>query len=111
MQFASNSPIHLMECPVAVACPEVGAPPIEDRIQLLDHHSDLLVGRKRSHHFAHPLTDIAARLLAWPHAQHPAGGLSKLEAKERESFCQRCQPTLLLIDHQSKSCELCLQSV
>src|SRR5205085_1462107 len=49
--------------------------------------------------------------LAWPHVQHPPGGLSKLEAQERESFCQRRQPTLFLIYHQSKSCELSLQLV
>ena len=67
LQFAPNGPVHLMECPIAVANPEIGAPPIQDRVQLLDHHADLPIGRKRSHCFANPLTDIAARPFARPH--------------------------------------------
>src|ERR1700733_6925976 len=67
VQFAPNGPVHLMECPVAVADPEIDTPPIQDRVQLLDHHADLAIGRKRSYRFANPLTDIAARLFARPH--------------------------------------------
>src|SRR5580704_18285812 len=98
-----------MECPVAVADPEVGAPPIQHRIQLLDHHADLYVRRKRPHHFADPLTDMVTRLLAWPHVQPPSRSLPKLEAQEREAFCQRRQPTLFLVHHQLESSELRLQ--
>ena len=32
LQLASYGPVHLMECPVAVADPEIGTPPIEDRV-------------------------------------------------------------------------------
>src|SRR5579871_3138542 len=98
-----------MECPVAVADSEVGAPPIQYRVQFLDHHADWHVRRKRSHHFADPLTDMVTRLLAWPHVQHPPRSLPKLEAQEREAFCQHRQPTLLLVHHQLKSSELRLQ--
>ena len=41
MQLAPNGPVHLMECPVAVADSEIGTPPIQNRVQLLDHHADL----------------------------------------------------------------------
>src|SRR5580693_676172 len=71
LQLAPNGPVHLMECPITVADPEIGAPPIQDRVQLLDHHADLPIGRKRSHRFTNPVTDIAARLFAWPHQNHP----------------------------------------
>src|SRR5690349_12604632 len=67
LQLAPNGPVHLMECPVAVANPEIGTPPIQDRVQLLDHDADLPAGRKQSHCFANPLTDIAARLFTRPH--------------------------------------------
>lgn len=43
LHFAPNGPVHRMECPVAVADPEIGTPPIRDRVQLLDHHADLPV--------------------------------------------------------------------
>src|ERR1700726_4684431 len=36
LQLAPNGPIHLMECPGAVADPEIGTPPIQERVQLLD---------------------------------------------------------------------------
>src|ERR1700730_16958670 len=85
LQFAPNGPVHLMECPVAIADSEIGAPPIQNRVQLLNHHADLPIRRKRSHHLADPLADIAARLLAWPHQHHPPRSLPELEAKERET--------------------------
>src|SRR5215472_1429753 len=103
MQFAPNSPVHLMKCPVAVANPEIGTPPIQDRVQLPDYHVDLPIRRIRSHRLADPLTDIAARLFAWPHQKHPPRSLPELEAEEREAFCQRRQPALLLVHDQSKS--------
>ena len=71
--------------------------------------STVPIRRKRPHHFTHPLTDIAARLLAWPHTQHPPRSLPEFETEKRETFCQRRQPTLLLVHHQSKSRELSLQ--
>src|SRR5579864_3073241 len=98
-----------MECAVAVAGSEIGAPPIQNRIQLLDHHADRSVGRKRSHYHADPLADIAARLRAWPQQQHPPRSFAKLEAQEREALRQRRQPTFLLVHHQSKSGKLSLQ--
>jgi hypothetical protein len=61
LQFASDGPVHLMECPVTVADPKIGTPPIQDRIQLLDHHADLPVRRKRSHYLTDSLTDVATR--------------------------------------------------
>src|SRR5579859_154753 len=109
LQLAPSGPVHLMECPIAIADPEVGTPPIQDRVQLLDHHADLPVRRNRSHCITDPLPDIAARLLAWPHQQHPPRSLPELEAEEREAFCQRRQPTLLLVHHQTKSGKLGLQ--
>jgi hypothetical protein len=98
-----------MECPIAVSNPKVCAPSIQDRIQLLDHNIDPPIAGKRPHYLAHPLTNIAARLLAWPHQQHPPRSFAELEAQKREAFCQRRQPTLLLINHQSKSSKLRLQ--
>jgi hypothetical protein len=95
-----------MECPIAVANPEIGAPPIQNRVQLLDHHADLPIRRKRPHRIADPLTDIAARLFARPHQQHPPRSFPKLEAEKRETVCQRCQSTLLLVHHQMKSRKL-----
>src|SRR5204863_5773297 len=106
LQLTPNGPVHLMECPVAVADPEIGTPPIQDRVQLLDHHPDLPIRRKRPHRIADPLTNIAARLFAWPHQKHPPRSLPELEAEKREAFCQRGQPTLLLVHHQSKSRKL-----
>ena len=67
LQLATNRPVHLMERPVAVADPEIGTPPIQDGVQLLDRAGDRPIGRKRAHHFANPLTDITARFIAWPH--------------------------------------------
>src|SRR5947207_8523590 len=100
-----------MECPVAVADSEVGTPPIQYRVQFLDHDADLPIRRKRPHYLADPLTDMVARLFAWPHVQHPPRSLPKLETQERETFRQRRQPTLLLIHDQLKSRELRLQSI
>src|ERR1700677_1840302 len=100
-----------MECPVTVPHPEIGAPPIQDGVQLLDHHIDASVRRERPCHFTHALANIAAGLLTWPHTQHPARRLSELEAEKRETFCQCRQPTLLLFHHQVKSGELTLESL
>ena len=80
LQLTANRPVHLMECPVAVADPEVGTPPVQDWIQPLDHHIDSPVRRKRPHHLTRPLADIAARLFAWPHIQQPPRSLPELEA-------------------------------
>src|SRR4028119_705326 len=100
-----------MESPVAVPNPKVGTPPIQDGIQLLDHDVDASITRKRSDHLAYPLTDIAARLFARPHQQHPPRSFTELEAQKREPVCQRCQPTLLLINDQLKSGKLRLQLI
>src|SRR5436309_9998112 len=100
-----------MECPVAVPHPEIGAPPIQDRVQLLDHHIDSPVRRKRPRHFTHTLANVAARFLAWPHTQHPTRRFAEFEAQEREALSQRRQPALLLIHHQAKSGELTLESL
>ena len=54
-----------MECPVTVPLPEIGAPPIQDGVQLLDHHIDSSVRRERPCYFAHALANIAAGLLTW----------------------------------------------
>src|SRR5580704_16274035 len=86
LQLAPNGPIHLMECPVAVADPEIGTPPIQDRVQLLDHHADLPIRRKRSYRLANPLTDITARLLARPHQKHPPRSFPNFEAQDRETL-------------------------
>ena len=109
LQLAANRPVHLMECPVTVADSEIGAPPIQDRIQLLDHYIDSPVGRKRTHHFARSLADIAARLFTWPQVQHPPCRLPELETQEREALAQRRQPTLLVIHDQAKAGELSLE--
>ena len=109
LELAPDGPVHFMKCPVAVADPEIGAPPIQDRIQLLDHYADLPVGRKRPHYLADPLADMAARLFTWPHQEHPPRCCPELEAQEREAFRQRRQATLLLVHHQSKSCKLRLK--
>src|SRR3954469_10853953 len=98
-----------MECPIAVTSPEIGTPPIQNRVQLLDHYIDSSVRWERPHYFANPVANIEARLLAWPHVQHPPRSLPKLEAEKREPFCQRRQPTLFLIHDQVKSTELSLQ--
>src|SRR5215472_6198567 len=99
-----------MKCPVTVPNPEVGAPPIQDGVQLLDHHVDASVRRERPRHFTHALANIAAGLLTWPHTQHPTRRLTELKAEKRETFCQGRQPALLLIHHQVKSGELALES-
>src|SRR3954462_2586139 len=98
-----------MECPIAVTSPEIGTPPIQNRVQLLDHYIDSSVRWERPHYFANPVANIEARLLAWPHVQHPPRSLPKLEAEKREPFCQRRQPTLFLIHDQVESTELSLQ--
>jgi hypothetical protein len=100
-----------MECPVAVADPKVRTPPVQDRIQLLDHDVDSPITRKRPDYFAYPVTNIAARLFARPHQQHPPPGFAELEAQKREASCQRCQPILLLINNESKSRKLRLQLI
>src|ERR1700674_1414590 len=100
-----------MECPVTVPNPEVGTPPIQDRVQLLDHHIDVSVRRKRPRHFTHALANVAARFLAWPHTQHPTRRFTEFEAQEREALAQRRQPTLLLIYDQVKNSELTLESL
>src|ERR1035437_139757 len=109
LQLAPNGPVHLMECPVTVANPEIGAPPIQDRVQLLDHYAEWPIRGYRPHCLTNPLTDIAARLLAGPHQKHPPRSLPELEAEKREAFYQRRQPALLLVHHQSKSGKLALQ--
>src|SRR6202167_3599041 len=109
LQLAPNGPVHLMEWPITVADPEIGAPPIQDRVQLLDHHADLPIGRKGPHRFANPVTDIAARLFARPHQKHPSRSLPEFETEKRETFRQACQPTLLLVHYQAKSRKLNLQ--
>src|ERR1700681_3928295 len=100
-----------MECPVTVPNPEIGAPPIQDGVQLLDHQIDVSVLRERPRHFTHALANIAAGLLTWPHTQHPTRRLTELKAKKRETLYQRRQPTLLSIHHQAKSGELTLESL
>src|SRR6266852_7250201 len=100
-----------MECPVTVPYPEVGTPPIQDRVQLLDHHIDASVRRKRPCHFTYALANIAAGLLTWPHTQHPTRRFTEFEAQKRETLSQRRQPTLLLIHHQVKSGELTLELI
>jgi len=72
-----------MEDPVAVADPEIGAPPIQDRIQLPNHLTDRRATGERSDHFAYPIPDMLARLLARPHVQQPSRGFPKLETKKR----------------------------
>src|ERR1700722_17268735 len=109
LQLAPNGPVHLMECPITVANPEIGTPPIQDRVQLLHHHADLPIGREGPHRFANPVTDIAARLLAWPHQKHPPRSLPEFETEKRETIRQRCQPTLFLVRNQAKFCKLSLQ--
>src|ERR1700724_120083 len=100
-----------MEDPVAVADPKIGTPPIQDRMQLPNHLSDRGTTWKRSHHFAHPIPDMLARLLARPHVQQPSRGLPKLETQKRETLCHRSQPTLLLVHHQSQSRKLALETL
>lgn len=101
LELAPDGPVRFMKCPVAVADPEVGAPPIQDRIQILDHYADLPVGRKRPHYLADPLADMAARLFTWPNQEHPPRCFPELEAQEREAFRQRRQPTLVLVHHHA----------
>src|SRR4051794_27525565 len=98
-----------MECPVAVADPEIGTPPIQDRVELLDHYPDLPLRWKRPHCLANPLADVATRLCAWPHQKHLPRIFPELKAEKCETFCQCRQPALLLVHHQSKSGKLCLQ--
>src|ERR1700680_4520335 len=86
LQLAPNGPVHLMECPITVADPKIGAPPIQDRVQLLDHHADRPIGRKGPDHFTNPVTDIAARLFARPHQKHPPRSLPEFETEKRETF-------------------------
>src|SRR6266496_1555602 len=91
-----------MKDPVAVPNPEIGTPPIQDRIQLPNHLADRRATGKRSDHFAHPIPDMLARLLARPPVPQPSRGFPKLETKKRETLFHRGQPTLLLVHHQSK---------
>src|ERR1700722_3037092 len=67
------------------------------------------MGRKSSHRFTNPVSDIAARLFARPHQKHPPRSLPEFEAEKRETFRKGCQPTLLLVHHQAKSRKLSLQ--
>ena len=110
LQLAPNSPVHLMECPVAVPHSEIGAPPIQTGSASGSPHR-----LARSTETTEPLharaDDVAARFLAWPHTQHPTRRFTKLETQEREAFSQRRQPALLLIHHQVKSGELTLESL
>jgi len=55
----TNQSTLYMEGPVAVTDPEVGTPPIQYRVQLLDRHADLHVRRKRPRHLTDPPTDSA----------------------------------------------------
>jgi hypothetical protein len=98
-----------MERPVTVADPKIGTPPIQDRVQLPNHHIDPPITRERPHHFAYSLPDIAARLFARPHIKHPATSPPELEAQKREAFCQCRQPALLLVHYQMKRRKLALQ--
>src|SRR5260221_7071186 len=91
-----------MECPVTVPNPEVGTPPIQDGVQLLDHHIDASVRRKRPCHFTHALANIAAGRLTRPHTQHPTRRLTELETEKRQTFYHRRHATLLLILHPIK---------
>src|SRR5260370_39668867 len=95
-----------MEDPIAVAGPEIGAPPIQDRIQLPNHLADRRATGKRSDHFAYPIPDMLTRLLAWPHVQQPSRGFPELKTKKREALFHRGQTTLLLVHHQLKGCKL-----
>src|SRR5260370_10236293 len=92
-----------MECPVTVPNPEVGTPPIQDGVQLLDHHIDASVRRKRPCHFTHALANIAARLLTRPHTQHPTRRLTELHAAKPQTFHQPPQPPLLFVPHPHNS--------
>src|SRR5437762_10989968 len=100
-----------MKDPVAVADPEIGTPPIQNRIQLPNHLADRRATGERSDHLAHPIPDMLARLLARPHVQQPSRGFPKLETKKRETLLHRSQPTLLLVHHQSKSRKLALKAL
>src|SRR4029077_8040733 len=111
LQLAQHGPIDLMEDPVAVAGPEIGAPPIQDRIQLPNHLADRRATGERSDNIAYPIPDMLARLLARPHVQQPSRGFPKFETKERETLVHRGQPTLLLVHHQSKSRKLALETL
>src|ERR1700746_725077 len=100
-----------MEDPVAVADPEIGTPPIQDRIQLPSHLADRRATGERSDHLAYPIPDMLARLLARPHVQPPSRGCPNLETKKREAFLYRGQTTLLLVHHQSKGRKLALETL
>src|SRR2546423_1321211 len=101
-----------MEDPIAVAGPEIGAPPIQDRIQLPNHLADRRATGKRSDHFAYPIPDMLTRLLAWPHVQHPSGCVT-LPSSRTPAFNQaRIRRTTLLspirrsTNSKSSSCEI-----
>src|SRR5207247_1526791 len=100
-----------MKDTVAVASPEIGTPPIQDRIQLPNHLADRRATGKRSDSFAYPIPDMLARLLAWPHVQQPSRGFPKLKTKKREALFHRGQTTLLLVHHQSKWRKLALETL
>src|SRR5260370_24281653 len=98
-----------MKDPVAVPNPKIGTPPIQDRIQLPNPLADRRATGERSDHFAHPIPDMLARLLARPHVQQPSRGFPKLEAEKRKALFHRSKTALLLVHHQSQSRKLALE--
>src|SRR6266496_6520454 len=111
LQLAQHGPIDLVKDPVTVVGPEIGTPPIQDRVQLPNHLPTRGATGKRPDYFAHPIPDMLARLLARPHVQQPSRGFPKLETQKREALLHRRQTTLLLVHHQSQSRKLALETL
>ena len=55
-------------------------------LKLPNHFTDRRATGKRSHHLAHPIPDMLARFLAWPHVQQPFRGFPELETQKRETL-------------------------
>ena len=108
LEFLTDSPIDLVEHPVAVPDSEVGTPSDEDRVELLDDLIKTFRAAKGTHGITDALQDVATCLLARPEIRTASGG-PKVKPQEAESLRERRQPTLLMVDHQSKFGELLLE--
>ena len=97
-----------MEDPIAVAYSKVGAPPVQDRVELSDHHVQPLRTGNGPRGLPNPFHHVLARLGSRPEVK-PTLLPAKLKAQEHEALIHVGHPALVLIDAQEQSGELGLK--
>jgi hypothetical protein len=110
IQLGPDHPIHFVKHPIAVPSPKIGAPPIQDRVELLDDIRQAVATGNRSDCLAHSFADVFLRFGARKHIDRLSRP-SELKPKESEPLLDRRKSTLLMVDHKLEFSKLALELV